>query len=248
LTRFGTLDRSSHLLTDRRFHAPNAEGQATAAAPFTVFAAPGGAATKAGFFSTLSIRTLRCRPFSRASSTSSPSSAPRIALPSGDPIASRPFAVALGRAVGCLAGHRQCTADRVAGCTGVHPALAGLRASATAITGMASARRRHGTGFGRCATWRGRSRNSRARSGANLRSGRPAPTPRKRGETVSRPSSGYRCALFPLAEHPKNRTDTHVKIGGDPTQPQAFGAGPPNCGYLRGIGFLKALPSKRPPL
>ena len=91
LTRFGTLDRSSHLLTDRRFHAPNAEGQATAAAPFTVFAAPGGAATKAGFFSTLSISTLRCRPFSRGSSTSSPSSAPRIALPSGELTARRPF-------------------------------------------------------------------------------------------------------------------------------------------------------------
>src|SRR5882724_700519 len=46
-------------------------------------------------FSTLSINTLRCRPLSRGSSTSSPSSAPSIALPSGELADRRPFSRSL---------------------------------------------------------------------------------------------------------------------------------------------------------
>lgn len=61
-------------------------------------------------------------------------------------------------------------------------------------------------------------------------------------------SSGHRCALLALANHPKNRADADVKIGRDPAEPQVLGAGRPNCGDLRGIGFLKALPPERSPL
>ena len=49
-------------------------------------------------------------------------------------------------------------ADRGAGCTGARPALVVLRASATAITGTGSTRKRRGRGFGRCAIWQGRSK------------------------------------------------------------------------------------------
>ena len=71
---------------------------------------------------------------------------------------------------------------------------------------------------------------------------------RKRRENRFRPSSGRRCAMVPFAEHPQNRTDSHMQIGGDPAQPEAFGAGLPNCGDLRGVGFLKALAPERPAL
>jgi hypothetical protein len=46
-------------------------------------------------FWTLSINTLRCRPSSRGTSTSSPSSAPVIALPSGEVADRRPFSRSL---------------------------------------------------------------------------------------------------------------------------------------------------------
>jgi hypothetical protein len=45
----------------------------------------------------------------------------------------------------------RCTAGHGAGCTVVRPALAGLRANATAITGTASIRKKCIHGFGRCA-------------------------------------------------------------------------------------------------
>jgi hypothetical protein len=51
--------------------------------------------------------------------------------------------------------------------------------------------------------------------------------------------------LFSLAKQPQNRAGPHVKIGRDPAQPQAVSAGSPNCGYLRCIGFLKALAPER---
>ena len=54
-----------------------------------------GAAIDVGFFSTLSISTLRCLPFSRGNSTSSPSSEPSIALASGEPMARRPLSRSL---------------------------------------------------------------------------------------------------------------------------------------------------------
>ena len=57
---------------------------ATAAVLPSPFAASADIDVSGAPFSTLSISTLRCRPFSRGSSTSSPSSAPSIALPSGE--------------------------------------------------------------------------------------------------------------------------------------------------------------------
>jgi len=48
-----------------------------------------------------------------------------------------------------------------------------------------------------------------------------------------------------FAEHPEDRTYPYLKIGGDAAKPQAFSAGRPDCGYLRGIGFLKAFPPER---
>jgi hypothetical protein len=64
----------------------------------------------------------------------------------------KPVAVAPRRAVGGLAGPRRCMAAPGAACTGVRPALAGLRGSATGTIAMASARRRPGPSFGQCAT------------------------------------------------------------------------------------------------
>ena len=54
--------------------------------------------------------------------------------------------------------------------------------------------------------------------------------------------------MFSLANHSQSRADADLKIGGDPAQPEAFGAGLPNCGDLRGVGFLKALAPERPAL
>ena len=71
-----------------------------------------------------------------------------VALSTGP---NKPAAAGLRRGQGGLAGHRRFTAVRGAGCTGVHPALAALRASATEITGMASTAKRRAGGFGRCA-------------------------------------------------------------------------------------------------
>jgi hypothetical protein len=68
---------------------------ATAAALPSAFAASADIDVSGAPFSTLSINTLRCRPFSRGSSTSSPSSAPSIALPSGELADRRPFSRSL---------------------------------------------------------------------------------------------------------------------------------------------------------
>jgi hypothetical protein len=53
----------------------------------------------------------------------------------------KPVAVAPGRAVGGLAGRRRCTAARGAGCMGVRPALAGLRAPTRQCSRPLAARR-----------------------------------------------------------------------------------------------------------
>ena len=64
----------------------------------------------------------------------------------------KPAAAEPSRAAGSLAGRRRCMAARDVECMAVRPALAGLRASATAITAMVSIRKRRRCGFGRCAT------------------------------------------------------------------------------------------------
>ena len=71
-----------------------------------------------------------------------------------------------GPALGGIAARQRFTAGRGAGCTAVHLALAGLRASATEITGMASTAKTRAGGFGRCAICDGNSKISRGNFGA----------------------------------------------------------------------------------